>query len=167
MVHTQGRKTVSFQCSIWQASCRTKDSRASFFAVFHKSTWTHGTSKHSLMGTVISPDVSTFSEALDTLVESFTISQQLADAVLASGLWNTSDEFSPCECVVIGEVRKSKSDSFSLDNASQSVDTDHFLTCDGVAWTGAAATHKVFPEMYVLMTLGKPIDSDVLIGYHP
>ena len=23
------------------------------------------------------------------------------------------------------------------------------MTCDGVAWTGAAATHKVFPEMYV------------------
>ena len=48
------------------------------------------------MGTVISPNVSTFTEALDTLVQSFTISQALADAVLASGLWNTSEEFSPC-----------------------------------------------------------------------
>ncbi|VDC04539.1 unnamed protein product [Peniophora sp. CBMAI 1063] len=84
----------------------------------------------SLMGTVISPNISSFPEALNTLVKSFTISQPLADAVLASGLWNTSEEFSPY-------------------NASQSVDTDHFLTCDGVAWTGAAATHKVFPKMYI------------------
>ncbi|KZV71090.1 carboxylesterase [Peniophora sp. CONT] len=84
----------------------------------------------SLMGSVVSPNVSSFPDALATMVKSFTISQPLADAVLASGLWNTSDTFSPY-------------------NASQSVDTDHFLTCDGVAWTGAAASHKVFPEMYI------------------
>ena len=56
---------------------------------------------YSLIGTVVSPNASTFTEALDTLVQSFTISQALADAVLASGLWNTSGEFSPCTSLAI------------------------------------------------------------------
>ena len=100
---------------------------------------------YSLMGTVVSPNISSFPDALATMVESFTISQPLADAVLASGLWNTSDEFSACE-LLRALLNKMHSSSILSDNASQSVDTDHFLTCDGVAWNGAAATHKVFPS---------------------
>ena len=91
-------KEVCCRYSIWRGSCLMKDNRA-FTPT--SATFYPLMCAYSLMGTVVSPNVSTFTEALDTLVQSFTINQALADAVLASGLWNTSDEFSPCTSLAI------------------------------------------------------------------
>ncbi|KAI0030037.1 carboxylesterase [Vararia minispora EC-137] len=84
----------------------------------------------SLLGTQVSPNETSFEDALATMVKSLTISQDLADAVVTSGLWNVTPEFSPY-------------------NASQSVDTDQILTCDGTAFVSTAVESGVFPSMHV------------------
>jgi hypothetical protein len=54
-----------------------------------------------------------------------------------SSLWHGAHE----ACVALADVR--------VDNASQSIVTDSFLTCPGTAWTSAAAAHSVFPSMHI------------------
>ncbi|EOD48922.1 putative carboxylesterase protein [Neofusicoccum parvum UCRNP2] len=96
----------------------------------------------SLLQTTLAPNVSSFSEALDILIDAGSVSQEEAGAIVDSGLW------------LVGNGAASNGSNGSVVytdayNASVKVFTDLTLTCAGSQFASVGAAVSAFESMWV------------------
>jgi hypothetical protein len=100
-----------------------------------------------LLGTTISPNMTDFDPA--TLVGA-----DIGAKVLASGLWNVSESFTPCAHDYSLELIPCFVDA-SSDNATIHVATDSLFICPAAGMITAAAAAHTFPSLYAIQILPK------------
>lgn len=93
----------------------------------------------SLLENTLAPNVTSFPEALDILVDSGSVSEKQAEAVLKSGLWLIGD----------GSVNNGSTVYTDAYNASADIVGDLTLTCDGSQFASVGAAVDAFESMWV------------------
>jgi hypothetical protein len=96
---------------------------------------------HRLLGTTIAPNMTDFDPAS-------VVGADLGAKVLASGLWNITDSFTPCAFFCVLELSVLPLMIVFLDNATVNVFTDDLLTCSAEEMITAAAKTHAFPSLY-------------------